>query len=188
MTGTAAVPEVAFEEFYTRHRRHILAYCRRRASEHDARDATDETFLIAWRRWDEIPSGPAGDRARPWLYGVAYRVLSNTWRGNRRRRKLEDRLGQVRGYGPPGPSRELLASEDQRTVVAALERLEPGDQEVLRMAAWEELSYADIGVALDLSEDAVAQRVRRARKRLARELARADGIPQRAAERSSHDG
>lgn len=188
MTDTAAVSEGAFEDFYTRHRRHILAYCRRRAPEHDARDAADETFLIAWRRWDEIPSGAHGDEARPWLYGVAYRVLSNTWRGNRRRRKLEDRLGQVRGAVPPGPSRSLLDTEEQRTVVEALERLGPQDQEVLRMVTWEELSYREIGVALDRSEDAVAQRVRRARERLATELARADGFTQRTSERSSHDG
>lgn len=40
----------------------------------DAADAVAETFLVAWRRLPEVPSG---EEARPWLYGVARRTLAN---------------------------------------------------------------------------------------------------------------
>lgn len=32
-----------------------------------------ETFLVAWRRLDELP-----DEAKPWLLGVARRVLATS--------------------------------------------------------------------------------------------------------------
>lgn len=84
--------EVAgFEALYAAHRRHVVAYCRRRAAREDAYEAADETLLIAWRRFDEIPAG----LERAWLYGVAWRVLANQHRGARRRRPLGDRLAHV---------------------------------------------------------------------------------------------
>lgn len=163
--------EVEFEAFYVQHRRHVLAYCRRRANEHQAREAADETFLVAWRRWFDIPDRHDVHRARGWLYGVAYRVLGNQRRGRRRRRALVTRLHDTASRARAGgPERTLLETEEQREVLAALDRLAARDQEVLRLATWEELGNAEIGVALGCSPEAAAQRLHRARRRLEREL------------------
>src|SRR5262245_59843684 len=79
-----------FEQVYTNCRDPVLGYVVRRTGDvHDAADVLAETFLIAWRRLDDVP---AGDRARPWLMGVARRVLANHRRGERRRTALGDRL------------------------------------------------------------------------------------------------
>jgi hypothetical protein len=49
----------------------ILGYAlRRTTSPDDAADILAETFLTAWRRLDELPSG---EEAGLWLYGVARR-------------------------------------------------------------------------------------------------------------------
>jgi RNA polymerase sigma-70 factor (ECF subfamily) len=85
-----AARQVRFEAVYAANHVSILGYAlRRTTSPDDAADILAETFLTAWRRLDELPSG---DEARLWLYGVARRVLANFYRGERRRSALADRL------------------------------------------------------------------------------------------------
>ena len=50
----------------------VAAYALRRTSPEAVEDAVAETFLVAWRRLDEVPAEPL-----PWLYGVARRTLAN---------------------------------------------------------------------------------------------------------------
>lgn len=160
----------AFEALYAAHRRQVVAYCLRRASRADAHEAADETLLIAWRRLDDIPEG----QERAWLYGVAYRVLANQHRGERRRRRLQARLGQLRSDPVAGPEVDVMRSEERDLVLAALHRLRPADQEVLRLATWEELAHDELGIALDCEPAAARQRLHRARERLVQELERAE--------------
>lgn len=162
----------AFEALYAAHRPYVVAYCRRRASHEDASEAADETFLIAWRRLAEIPEG----RERAWLYGVAWRVLANQRRGEQRRVRVGDRLLQAAAPFA-GPEVDVVRSEGHRRLMDAYLRLEPGDQEVLRLAAWEELPHDQIGIALGCGTDAARQRLHRARDRLARQLERLDRPP-----------
>lgn len=55
-------------------------------------------------------------------------------------------------------------------MLAALSRLRPPDQEILRLAVWEELPHRDIAAILGCSESSVAVRLHRARIRLGREI------------------
>lgn len=164
-----ATPASRFDRLYRAHHREVLAYCMRRANRADAEEVASEVFAIAWRRLEDVPTG---DGALPWLFGVARKTLANRWRAIRRRRRLLDRL---RGLGPDAPAPPelvVLRRVEHRLALEALGRLGERDQEVLRLAAWEKLSHRDIGRALGCSEQAAAQRVSRARKRLARELGR----------------
>jgi RNA polymerase sigma-70 factor, ECF subfamily len=64
----------------------VLAYAVRRTPDpQDAADVVAETFLVAWRRLDAVPSG---EQARPWLYGVARHTLANRQRSELRRNRL----------------------------------------------------------------------------------------------------
>ena len=87
--GTAE-QQARFEAVYAACHVPILSYAlRRTSSPDDAADILAETFLIAWRRLDEVPPG---QDARLWLYRVARNVLANYHRGERRRSALADRL------------------------------------------------------------------------------------------------
>ena len=55
---------------------------------------------------------------------------------------------------------------------SALCELSEDDREILMLVTWEELSYADVGRVLDISANAVAIRVHRARKRLTGQVAK----------------
>ena len=50
-------------------------------------DVVAETFLVAWRRIDDLP-----DDVRPWLLGVARKTLSTHLRSARRRTSLVEKL------------------------------------------------------------------------------------------------
>lgn len=73
--------QATFEAVYAEHVRSVLAYCLRRTSSSDAHDATADVFVVAWRRFAELPEGA---ETLPWLYGVAANVLKNQSRSTRR--------------------------------------------------------------------------------------------------------
>ena len=162
-----AATESAFERLYRDHHPAVLAYCARRGSLSDAWDAASEVFIVAWRRMDEVP---AGDDERPWLLGVAYRVLANQRRGSQRRSRLLERAAAFGRSQPPWPEEQLIMSEAASEVLEALARLKPTDREILQLATWEELSPVEIAAALGISRAAVDQRYSRAKRRLARQL------------------
>ncbi|WP_055481373.1 RNA polymerase sigma factor [Sphaerimonospora mesophila] len=151
-----------FEEIYRKYHDAVLAYLLRRTeSGHDAGDVLAETFLVAWRRLDDIPDG---ERARPWLFGVARRTLANHHRGARRRSALSDRLRAELANAP------CEAASEPSALAAAFRRLPEPDREVLSLAGWEGLDFGEIAVVLGCSRNAVRIRMHRARRRLAREL------------------
>lgn len=142
----------------------LLAYAVRRVADpSDAADVVAEAFLVAWRRIDEVPDGPD---ARPWMFGVARRVLANAQRGERRRHALADRLRLEIADAVPSP--DVAVATD---VEWAMRRLDEDDREVLRLTAWEQLARDEIALALGVSRGAVRMRLHRARRRLAAVLA-----------------
>ena len=159
---TAAEGADAFRQLYRQHAEVVFSYLLRRCSSQvDAQDALAETFLVAWRRPDQMPEG---DAARLWLYGVARRVLANQRRSERRRRRLMQRLEAQPAEVVAGP--DVVAGVGD--ILGALSRLSEGDREILQLAAWEELSHPEIAAILGCSENASAIRLHRARARLRR--------------------
>jgi RNA polymerase sigma-70 factor (ECF subfamily) len=155
-----------FEDAY----RPLLAYALRRTERMaDAEEVVAETMLVAWRRHRDMP---AGEEAIPWLYGVARRVLANQRRSAARRVRLERLLQPFTRL-----STEIEEPTEVDSVIAATQRLSTADQEVLRLAAWEGLSHAEIGISLGCSENAAALRLHRARRRLRTELMKEGRFP-----------
>jgi RNA polymerase sigma-70 factor (ECF subfamily) len=144
----------------------ILGYAvRRTESIEDAVDVVGETFLTAWRKLDEVPSG---DQTRPWLYGVARRTLANQRRGQLRRNRLSASLQAELLPVVTDPSRP--AEGDFKLIAAAFRRLDDDDREVLALVGWEGLDNGEIAAVLGCSRNAVRIRLHRARKRFARHL------------------
>lgn len=164
--------EDRFERLYTEHGRAVLAYAVRRVADpQDAADVVAETFLVAWRRLDQVP---ASEAARLWLYGVARYVLANQYRSERRRERLAERLRRelrvaIEDVPRPGP--------DAGAVRQALARLGVEDQEILRLAGWEELAPREVATVLGISQVAARSRLHRARQRL-RAALRHDAEPE----------
>ena len=146
----------------------MYAFCLRRIDRDQAIDCTADTFLVAWRRISDVPDG---DKALPWLYRTAHHVIGDRYRQRNRSRALVAALeaNPATGHGDQ-PETVVVRREADTAVLDALRRLRPADQEVLRLAVWEELPHAEVGELLGCSAHAVDQRVHRAAKRLGREL------------------
>jgi RNA polymerase sigma factor (sigma-70 family) len=147
----------AFERLYDRFSPDVAMYALRRADRETAQDAVAETFIVAWRRLDDVP----GSDPLPWLYGVARRVLANQRRSASRLAALRQRLE------PEGAPASRVADH---ALAAALQQLSEADRELLMLIAWEGLSPTEAAVALGCSDGACRVRLHRARRRLAAAL------------------
>jgi RNA polymerase sigma-70 factor (ECF subfamily) len=160
-----------FEQMYGANYGPVLGYVVRRVgSPDDAADVIAETFLTAWRRLEDIP---AAEAARPWLLGVARRVLANHGRAERRRIALGERLRSELAAAPYG--RE--PSPGLRDAAAAFRSLPDTDREILALAGWEGLDPGQIAVVLGCSRNTARVRLHRARRRFADRLRRGEATP-----------
>ena len=132
-----------------------------------ADDLLQTTFLKlhrargSWRR---------GGRLRPWVFTMAARVRTDWMRRNGREEAIDDEvLPDVEAPGDPATA--ILARERSERVRAALESLSGPQRVVVHLHRFEELSFAEIGRILDISEGAAKLRAFRAYAELRRLLA-----------------
>jgi RNA polymerase sigma-70 factor (ECF subfamily) len=142
-----------FERVFAAHSRSVFAYAARRAPER-ADDVVAETFAVAWRRFDDLPQD-----VEPWLYGVARRVLAGQWRSQSRESALVSRLVDLTQVAGDDDA-------DHSELYEALGRLGETDREALLLTYWEGLEPERAAAVLEISRDALNQRVHRARQRL----------------------
>jgi RNA polymerase sigma factor (sigma-70 family) len=146
------VVAVLFEEVYQRHSGDVFRYALVLTRDSDeANDVTSETFaraLRAWRNGSE-PDGPP----LPWLLTVAHNIATDGWR--RARRALS------RATEPTAPSdtarlEAVLWLQSVSAILPARQR------EVIALRYHRELTDADIGAVMGLSESGVRSLVARA--------------------------
>jgi RNA polymerase sigma-70 factor (ECF subfamily) len=155
--------QVRFEDVFRRHHPAVVAYARRRVPADAADDVVASTFLVAWRRVEEIPAD-----ALPWLLAVARNVIATQRRGSRRRGALRLRLE----HAEAGSVSASAAEEPVEGVAAALGRLPANDREAITLIAWDGLSPSQAAAVLGQSPAAFRVRLHRAKRRLRRELER----------------
>ena len=155
MSRTVADADVLFEE----HRRGVFRYLSRIVGRVDAaHDLTQEVFLRVVRA--PVPAiGPAGRKA--WVFRIARNLALNHLRDGRRQPPVTELVDSA------GPASQELAAVIRQAIAALAE----GDREVFLLREIAGLSYAEIAMACDLSEDAVRSRLHRARQQLREALA-----------------
>jgi RNA polymerase sigma-70 factor (ECF subfamily) len=151
-----------FEVLYHQHAVAVKGYALRRADQARADDVVAEVFLVAWRRLNDVPAEP-----RPWLFGVARRVLANERRRAARQDAVVDRMGVADGEGADSADSAAFAGG---TLGAALAVLSDTDREALLLTAWEGLNHSEAARALGVREATFSVRLHRAKRRLGRAL------------------
>lgn len=153
----------AFRGVYRDHFHDVLRYAFRRTLRMElAEELTQEVFLVAWRRRRAVRR-----LSLPWLYGVARRLLANHWRA-RRAGLIEVPLGTL---ATPACGDDYIDAVDTlQDLARAFARLSEGDQEVIRLLAWEGLTSTEVAEVLGCGRAAAAVKVHRARRRLRRHL------------------
>ncbi len=141
----------AFSELFARYRVQLYGYFRRRLDNRErAEELTQETFLAVLRATERYQPRAL---VRTYFYGIAIKLLAAE------RRKL------ARTDPPENPPGEPPADETL-WVRHALERLEPGEREILMLREYEQLSYAEIAELLRLPLNTVRTRLFRSRMAL----------------------
>ncbi len=157
--------------------RQVVAYAVRRTRPAGdlalAQDVAADVFTIAWQHLcAPRQSGDVGPAiGLPWLLVTAGHVLSQHVRDDTRRVAREERAMSDRAMAPHtiGPA-DVQALSGQ--VAKALDRMSPGDRELLLLRVWDELSFAQAGEVLGCSPGAARVRWLRARRRFAAALTR----------------
>jgi RNA polymerase sigma factor (sigma-70 family) len=157
-----------FATVFDRHAAEIYRYLAGRLGPDVADDVTAETFLTAFRKRAQYDLDRAD--ARPWLYGIATRLISDHRRTERRRARA---LARAPVAGPPEPfedatAERLTAERMIRALAGALGTLSAADRDLLLLVAWTDLTYGDIGQALGIATGTVASRLHRIRKKILR--------------------
>lgn len=163
-------------QFVELHRVRLLAMLKRRIDPRLQRRIEPEEILQkmiirARERWaDEQQAAKA--MGYSWLYRLALDVLMDEWRhANAGKRSLERemplpeaasiQLGSMLAGGDPGPLTEAQLGELRERVRTCLALLPTKYREVLWMRHNDDLSYREIGLIVEISEDNAAQRYAR---------------------------
>lgn len=156
----------AFERLYRSHYGEILAFAARRVDFETAREVASETFVVAWRRVDEIRP----ETARAWLFGVARGVLMNEARAQARRIRLVDRLAAENVVATSAEDVGHLRAD----ILDTLDRLPVALREALELVEWDGLDPAEAASIVGCSASTFRVRLHRARRRLVAEYSRAE--------------
>ena len=136
----------------------------RRTEASDVQDVIAETFLTAWRRFDELPIDPV-----PWLFVTARNVMANRNRSTQRRRTLDDKLSsELRGSGSYALSND--ESDIDQQLLAAIAELPEGEREAFMLVALDGLNARRASHVLGCSPATFRMRLHRARQKLKQQL------------------
>jgi len=143
-----------------------------------ADDATQEVFIVAARRLDEIEPG----RERGYLLGIALRVAADARRALRRRGEVPlDEVGDVVLAGSGQAAGAAEAALDQQrarmALAAVLARMPDELREAFVLFEIEELTAPEAAAALGIPVGTIASRVRRAREFVRAHVPRKEGTP-----------
>ncbi|WP_425465647.1 RNA polymerase subunit sigma-70 [Nonomuraea turkmeniaca] len=171
------------------YRRELLAHCyRMMGSVHEAEDLVQETYLRAWRGFEEFEGRSS---LRTWLYTIATNAYLNE-RKQRNRRPLPSGLGPASGDpdasleaasgdvlwlqpipdtmvtpGPGDPASIVISREQLRlALIASLQKLTPRQRAIYLLREVLEFPAANVAAMLETSVAAVKSSLQRARAAL----------------------
>ena len=173
-------PLERFAGLYDQYYRNVLRYALQHAEQGSAEDVASEAFLIAWRRWPDVPEPPL-----PWLLGVARNLLRKQAEAGRRRRLLADRVAAMTSAA------DVIAWDagehvvERTTALQVLASLPERDVEALTLVTWHGLDAREAAAVLGCSPRAFTVHLHRARRRLIKALQAADQTHKLSAQRPS---
>jgi RNA polymerase sigma-70 factor (ECF subfamily) len=135
----------------------------------EAEDATQETFLRAWRALDRFDGR---SKLSTWLYRICVNVCLNAIR--RRKRRASSDLDDPRvpeptadpTQGRTDPAAALETDQTERRLAAALESLSPTLRSAVVLVLLQGMPHKEAADVLGCPEGTVAWRIHEARRRL----------------------
>ena len=167
--------EKAFEILVNDTQKMVYNICLKMAENpEDALDLSQETYLKAWRA---LPQYKGESKFSTWLCRIASNTCLDFIRRQNRKKEpdtvsLEEELPpdrQIADYSRD-PGCLLEVSAEKEMVREAFFRLPEEERLLLSLRAFEEMSYEDIGIVLNLKPGTVKSKIFRAREKIRRNL------------------
>lgn len=163
----------ALEEAYRRYSRVVFTFCRRAVGSGLAEEATQDTFVAAWRashRFDPERGSLGG-----WLMGIARHKVSDALRS---RQRAAARLDRARLVADPAPAGQEVDALAQRLLLAdGLDGLRPEVRELVELAFYSDLTHEQIAEHTGRPLGTVKSQIRRSLGALRRHLEGLDAAP-----------
>ena len=146
-----------FRAFYKEHRDRLFAYLMRSTGDYYlSGDILQESFTRYLEKYGDEGENPA------LLYTIARNAVVDGYRKQGRDKQLVDELE----LSQPNPETHMMVREDYRRVLAAMQKLEPEERDILSLVVSSGLPYREIARIAGTSEANVKVRVHRARVKL----------------------
>lgn len=144
----------------------LMLYARQQTrSEADAEDVLQNALLKTWKSHGSLP----GKELLGLVYTNIRRCAIDHARSQDRRQQREERV--VLDAGPPVAWFELPDDDETRALQVALAAISPKFREVITLKMWGELTFAQIGETLQISQNTAASRYRYGLEALRSQLA-----------------
>lgn len=165
MTSQSGLTRARFHSLYREHSGSLCGYLTRclRGDRAEAEGVTQEAFLKAWERRDDLREISA---FKSWLYSIALNVL------RQRKRKLRPLAVEIMETecGRPSPERQASDRQELSRVLAALDSLPDDQREAVLLVRMENMKFREAAEVLGVPENTVKTRVRRGLLILVEEL------------------
>ncbi len=147
-----ARPEIDWQTCFTQLGPALLLFARRWTNcRAEAEDIVQEAFVRFWRRQHSIQN-------RALLYATVRSTALDRLRSDQRRARREAAVA-LDGAQHLEPQFTTV-DEGQQMLAAAVERLPNEQREVVILKIWNELTFAEIGSVLEISQNTAASRYR----------------------------
>jgi RNA polymerase sigma-70 factor (ECF subfamily) len=178
--GDPTAASKAFDELVVRYQDRLLRLLENMVGRREwAEDLVQEVFMRVFRsRQDYVP----GAKFVTWLYTIANNVACNALRDKSRRPEVNLTGSESGPLGPQPmdqlvlaasgamPTRQMAKSELRDIVRMAMDQLSERQRMAVLLSKFEDMSYADIARAMELSTQAVKSLLSRARESLRQKL------------------
>jgi RNA polymerase sigma-70 factor, ECF subfamily len=157
-----------FEALLRRYERELFTFLRRfLGNAQHAEDVFQGTFLLVHLRIEQFESGK---RFRPWLYAIASNKAIDFMRRNKRHLmpsldqtskigESEESIAQRLSSRDLGPDQLAISNETRERVREAVQELNAPTQQLIQLAFYQGLKYADIAEILQIPLGTVKSRV-----------------------------
>lgn len=147
----------SYDNFYKENKGRIFAYLLRMTGDyHLSFDVMQESFTRYFARYR------FNGNHRALLYTIARNAVFDS-----ARKRREEHLERGADVCPMAdPECKLIEKQEFNGMIAAIQKLNPSDRELISLLADRTLSYKEIGKMINISESNVKVRIHRARIRL----------------------